>query len=290
MAKDPECVWALGGTLLEGPVWVARDAALWFVDIKQHKLHRFDPKTGEKRTVDAPGQSTFVLPTANGAFVVGVDRTLQRFQPVTGAFSQIAEVEADTPGNRTNDGTVDPAGRLWFGTMDNGENADTGRLYRVGPDGVPAPAGPGAPITNGPAFSPDGRTCYFNDTVRRTIWAYKASEEGILSDARVFASIEEGVGNPDGPCVDADGYLWVALFGGGRVRRYAPGGKLVDEIHFPASNISKPAFGGEDLRTLYVTTARHLLDEAAQKAQPLAGGLFAVDAGVKGLAIPEARL
>jgi sugar lactone lactonase YvrE len=280
---EPRSVLSVGATLGEGPVWVARDAALWFVDIKQHRIHRFDPASGEARQWDAPGQVGWVLPTDDGAFAVGLQSGVHRFDPADGSFAALHAPEAHLPGNRQNDACVAPDGAIWFGSMDDAEAAPSGHFYRLH-RGVCAESGlPAVSITNGPAFSPDGRILYHTDTLGKRIWRTEIGADGAVGNTSLFARIEDGAGYPDGPTVDADGCLWTGLFGGWAVRRYDPAGKLMREIRFPVANITKIAFGGPDLRTAYATTARKGLDMTALTEQPLAGDLFAFDAGVAGL-------
>ncbi len=273
MTAEPECVSPLGMTLGEGPVWSPGERALWFVDIKQRKLHRWSETEG-LRSWDAPDQTGFVLPLETAGWVAGVRSGLHRFDPATGAFELITTVEPDRPQNRLNDGTVDARGRLWFGSMDDSEHGDTGALYRWDGAGAPVRMDDGYGITNGPAISPDGRRLYHTDTRRRTMFVFDLAEDGSLSSKREFLRFGEGEGNPDGPVVDAEGCVWTAQFAGWGVRRYSPDGELLAFVRFPVANITKVAFGGEDLCTVYATTARlHLSPEQAQ-AQPLAGGLF----------------
>ena len=278
-----ECCWDLRATLGEGPVWIARDDALWFVDIKRRHLHRYDPVTAERRTVAAPGQCGFVLPCADGRHIVGIQGGLYRFDPDTGAFDLHVVVEPELPGNRLNDAVVDPHGYLWFGSMDDAEASPSGRFYRLDDDGQVRPRGFGCAITNGPAFSPDGRTGYFVDTLARQVWAYAVDAQGQLDGRRLFAALD-GPGYPDGPAVDEDGHVWIGLYGGWGARRYSPGGALVETVDFPVANVTKLAFGGTDRRTLFATTAAQGLDERALAQQPLAGALFARPAPVRGLA------
>ena len=284
-----ECAWPLGAVLGEGPIWIARDDALWFVDIKRRQLHRYDPGTGDRRSVDAPGQCGFVVPGADGRFLVGVQGGLYRFDPATGEFALHVTVEPDLPGNRLNDGVVDPHGYLWFGSMDDAETAATGRFYRLDDDGQVRPRGRRCPITNGPAFSPDGGTGYFVDTLARTVWACDVDGEGHLHRERVFATLDDGPGWPDGPAVDDEGHVWIGLYGGWGARRYSPAGVLVETIGLPVANVTKLAFGGAEQRTLFATTAAQRLDAHALAGQPLAGGLFAWPAPVRGAAAVEVR-
>ncbi|MET1109980.1 MAG: SMP-30/gluconolactonase/LRE family protein [Allosphingosinicella sp.] len=283
---EPKSVWDVAAALGEGPVWVGRDRALWFTDIKGRKVHRYDPAGGGKQTWVAPEQVGFVLPARHGGFVAGLMSGLHRFDESTGRFTLIAEIEPERPDNRLNDGVVDGGGRLWFGTMDNKESAKTGAFYRF-ERGVVAPTGlDGIAITNGPALSPDGRILYVVDTRAGTIDAADVGEDGTLGPSRAFARIDPSEGFPDGPTVDSEGCVWIGLYAGWEARRYSPAGELVERVRFPVANITKIAFGGEDLRTVYATTARHLLSQAEIERQPQAGDLFEFRADVPGLPCP----
>jgi sugar lactone lactonase YvrE len=254
---------------------------LWFTDIKRKKIHRFDPGGAEGDSWDAPSEVGFLAPLDSGHFIAGAKTGLYDFDPSTGTFRLIRTVEPDRPSNRLNDGTVDAHGRLWFGSMDDLEKAPSGALYRLDRSGLTL-MDPGYVITNGPAISPDGGTLYHTDTLRKRIYAFDLHANGSLSGKRVFASIEEGAGYPDGPLVDSQGCLWTGLFGGWAARRYSPQGILLESVSFPVANVTKLAFGGADLKTVYATTARKGLDAAALAAQPLAGGLFRFQAEVSG--------
>ncbi|HYJ82705.1 MAG TPA: SMP-30/gluconolactonase/LRE family protein [Allosphingosinicella sp.] len=285
-ATEPKSVWDVAATLGEGPVWVERDRALWFTDIKGRRVHRYDPATGGRQTWVAPEQVGFVLPARDGGFIAGLMSGLHRFDESTGRFTLIAEIEPERPNNRLNDGVVDPAGRLWFGTMDNGENAKTGAFYRFERGAVAATGLDGIAITNGPALSPDGRTLYFVDTRAGTIGSAEVGEDGSLGPARPFARIDPAEGHPDGPSVDSEGFVWVGLYAGWEARRYSPAGELAERVRFPVANITKIAFGGDDLRTAYATTARQMLTPAEIARQPRAGDLFEFRVDVPGLPSP----
>lgn len=287
---EPESVWRLGAELGEGPVWVGRDRALWFVDIKRRRIHRLEPASGARRSWDTPEQIGFLLPADGGGFVAGLQSGLHRFDERLGEFSLVAEVEGDLPGNRINDGVVDPAGRLWFGTMDNREQDSTGRFYRF-ENGRLAEAGlPQVCITNGPAVSPDGRTLYHVDTLAGLIHACELRPDGSLGASTPFAHIDPSEGFPDGPTVDAEGCVWIGLYSGWEARRYSPRGELIGRVRFPASNITKLAFGGEDMRTVYATSAQQGLAPDKLAAQPEAGSLFMFRADVPGVPTPSVKL
>ena len=289
-ASEPEVVWELGAQLGEGPVWVDRDSALWFTDIKGPTVYRLDPASGERRSWNAPEPVGFVLPAAGGGFVAGLKSGLHRFLESTGSFELIEQVDATHPNNRLNDGAVDPAGRVWFGTMDNEEKAPSGSFYRFAA-GRLVPAGPsGIVITNGPAISPDGRTLYLVDTLAGTINAADLSEVGELGEVRPFVRIAPEDGHPDGPTVDGEGCVWIGLYGGWEARRYSPAGELIGRVRFPVANITKLAFGGPERRTVYATTARQFLGADELARQPQAGHLFSFDVDVPGVACPLVAL
>jgi xylono-1,5-lactonase len=284
---EVECIWPLEATLGEGPVWVAREQALWFTDIKQRRIHRFDPASGAKQSWDAPDQPGFILPASGGRFIAGLKTGLHFFDPATGAFDHIVSPEPEWPGNRLNDATVGPDGRLWFGSMDDDEEAECGAVHRLDPDGQTVRVGGECCITNGPAISPDGRTLYHTDTLGRSIDRFDIAADGTLANRRRFATIDAADGYPDGPIVDSEGCLWTGLWGGWRARRYSPSGEILTEVLLPAANITKLALGGPDLRTAFVTSARKGLSDDELEAQPLAGGLFSFRVDVPGLPVPE---
>jgi len=285
----PEPVAAVGALLGEGPAWDAVRGCLWFVDIKQRHLYRFDPLSGALQRWAAPEQIGWALPARDGTLVCGLRGGLYRFSPDNGRFEPWLAVEAHLPGNRLNDATVDADGTLWFGSMDDEECSDSGFIYRCAQGEMIQCALPPVCITNGPALSPDGATLYHTDTLGRRIFASRLDATRMPRDTRVFVTIEEGAGYPDGPVVDSEGCLWTGLFGGWSARRYSPQGKLLETVRFPAANVTKLAFGGKDLRTVYATTARKGLSAAELASQPRAGDLFAFRVAVAGLPLPLAH-
>ena len=286
---EPRVVWDLAAELGEGAVWVERDRALWFVDIKRQEVHRFDPSSGGKRTWTAPEQVGFVFPAERGGFVAGLQSGLYHFDEQSGAFDLIAQVEPDLPTNRLNDGMVDLSGRLWFGTMDNGERAKSGAFYCFENGRVTRTDIQGIAITNGPAISPDGQLLYAVDTLKGTIDCAEIHDDSTLGERKPFVRIDPKDGHPDGPTIDSNGYLWISLYGGWEVRRYSPAGDLVERIRFPVANITKIAFGGHDLRTVYATTARQMLSAEDIAKQPQIGDLFELRVDVPGIPCPLVR-
>jgi sugar lactone lactonase YvrE len=283
-------VWELQAELGEGPVWVERDSALWFVDIKKRQIHRYDPIRGSKGSWDSPEPVGFLFPAEGGGFVAGLQSGLYHFDEATGAFNEIVAVEADKPGNRLNDGVVDPQGRLWFGTMDDAEKAKSGAFYCFDEGRLSRTALDGITITNGPTVSPDGKLLYFVDTLKGTIGVADIRDDGTLGPAWPFVRIEPKDGHPDGPTIDREGCVWIALYAGWEARRYSPEGRLLQTVRFPVANITKLAFGGSDLRTAYATTARQLLSPEQIAKQPLIGSLFELSVDVSGVPCPLVRL
>jgi sugar lactone lactonase YvrE len=289
MAGEPRVVWELAAELGEGPVWVERDRALWFVDIKKQQVHRYDPATDERSSWTAPEQVGFVFPAERGGFVAGLQSGLFHFDEKTGVFDLIVKVEADKPDNRLNDGVVDPSGRLWFGTMDNGEKAKSGAFYCFADCEVKPTGLDGIAITNGPAISPDGGILYFVDTLKGTLEAADISDDGTLGERRPFAKIDPKHGHPDGPTIDSEGCVWISLYAGWEARRYSPAGELIRTVKFPVANITKIAFGGDDLRSAYATTARQMLRPEDIAKQPQIGDLFEFQVDVPGVPCPLVR-
>ena len=256
----------------EGPVWF--HDALWFVDIKNRRLYRHTPASGQLEHWDAPEFICWALPSHRGDIIVGLQSGPHRFAPETGAFERIAEVDGHLPANRLNDAAVDHAGRLYFGTMDNDETASSGRVFVLDRGDVRATAISPTVITNGPAISPSGDRLYHVDTLARTVTVHELSPSGEVGAGREFLRFEESHGYPDGAICDAEGGVWLGFYGGGAARRFSPQGELTDEVRFPVSNITKIALGGPDGKTAYATTARQGLDEAALAQQPMAGDIF----------------
>lgn len=281
IASSPSCLWQVGATLGEGVLWDAGSRQVWFVDIKGRRVHRCDGDGANQRSWEAPGQVSFIVRASSGDMVCSLDDGLYRFNENSGAFQPLLAVEADQPGNRFNDGHVDADGALWFGSMDDAEERPSGALYRF--DGSAAERkDDGYIITNGPALSPDGRTLYHTDTLDKRTYAFDRAADGGLSNKRLFVTLTDG-GYPDGMAVDAEGCVWIATFGGWRIDRFDAAGNKLGEVRFPCANVTKLAFGGPDLRTVYATTARKGLSSEELAAQPLAGGLFSFRVETPGL-------
>lgn len=303
IAGAVERVLASGCTLGEGPVWDAARQCLWFVDIKAHAIHSFDPATGRHDSFEVHDQVGWVLPAQGGKLLAGLRDGLYLFNPATGKCrdyfskdtgkcSPVATVPGEPAGNRLNDACVDPQGRVWFGSMDDAETEPSGRFYRAFRNTVD-PQGPdGICITNGPAISPDGARIYFTDTLAQSIHVAPLHADGTVGPAELFVSTARDFPDAwaDGPACDAEGCVWTGLWDGWGVARYSPKGELLEKVDLPVANVTKLAFGGPDLARAFVTTARKGLDEAALAAQPMAGDVFAFDVAVPGFAAALAEV
>ncbi len=266
----------------EGPIWDERRQCLWFVDIKQPRLLRLDPATGALSQWAAPAEIAWVLPTEQGGLVCGLADGLYRFDPDKGWFDFWQSVPGEPLHNRLNDATCDAKGRIWFGSMDNDEQAESGRFYRLSSGAITTLDFGPVCITNGPALSPDGRIIYLTDTLGRCIWRASVDEDGSVGPAALFVEFGDEAGYPDGPVVDSAGNVWTGMFAGWGVRCFDPDGRPLAFVRMPAANITKIAFGGPDLRTVYATSATKGLDAAARNDQPLAGSLFSFRTAIAG--------
>lgn len=267
----------------EGPIWDDRRQRLVFLDIMRGHIHEFDPSSGADRIVEV-GQPVGALALSHkGDWVIATTDGFHRVDPVTGKSSVIAYVEEDRPDTRMNDGYVDARGRFWAGTMGVAGARERGSLYRLDPDGIVRRMLTRVSISNGLDWSPDGSTFYYTDLALSRIDKFDFDQaSGAISNRRPFVEFPTEIGFPDGLVVDAEGHVWVALWEGGSVHRYAPDGAIELVLPVPASQTTKCAFGGPDLSDLYITTAWIGLDANERAAQPLAGGLFRARPGVRG--------
>lgn len=280
-----------GFKLGEGACWDPQRQVVWFVDIKRHYLWVHDPATGSNSRAEAPGQIGWALPAEGGLLLCGLQDGLYTFDPEGQAFTKLMDVPGEPARNRLNDACTDPWGRVWFGSMDDAEEENSGRFY-VFDRGTITPAGPaGIGITNGPAVSDQGDRIYFTDTVGQRIMVADLSAEGV-GEAREFVNtgaIWPGA-YPDGPVVDAEGHVWSAMYFGSRVARFSPDGVLEAEVELAARDVTKMCLGGADFRTAYVTTATKNLAEGEAQQYPDAGCLLAFDAPVAGFAQARVKL
>lgn len=292
---EVQCAWRASATLGEGPVWVAREKAIYWVDIKRRLLHRYgcadSESSGEQKSWAVPAQLTALAPRAEGGFVGALRDgfALLFIEDDQVRIETLGGPEIDLPGNRFNDGKADAAGRFWAGSMDDSEESPSGALYRLDSDLSWKKADADYVITNGPTFSPDGKTLYHTDTLKRTIYAFDLNENGELQNKRVFLQLPESAGFPDGMTVDAEGCLWVCHWSGWGITRFSPEGEKIGRIELPVANVTCCTFAGENLDEMYITTARKGLSEEELQKQPLAGSLFHCRPGVKGMETPLFR-
>ena len=293
--RAARCVLPARAQLGECPTWSPAEARLYLVDIDGQAVHRFDPATGLDEQRSAPGRpASLALTDTPERLLVAIEGRLAFLGWPSGTWTDWVVLEAADLRNRLNDGRCDPAGRFWVGSMSDpaiasgdGPRPATGLLHRVEADGAAVTVRSGIGVTNGLAFAPDGRTMYFADTHRDTVWAYDYDvSTGEATNERVFLDFESIPGRPDGACVDEDGCYWIACVYGWAVVRVTPGGVIDRRIAVPAEKPTMPAFGGPDLSTLFITSIGGGGSHASDPAQPEAGGLFAIDAGVRGLPEP----
>ncbi|HWP99072.1 MAG TPA: SMP-30/gluconolactonase/LRE family protein [Vicinamibacterales bacterium] len=288
----PELVLDARATLGEGPVWDDRRQRLVWVDILERRVHRFDPASGrcESRTVPRPVGAAALA--EDGSLLLAVQGGFAWLDFDADRYALVAEVEADRPDLRMNDGACDPAGRFWAGSMAFDERPGAGALYRVDPAPADGPAPFGARVTqvlrdvtvsNGIDWSSDRRRMYYVDSGTRRVDVFDFDvEHGTIANRRPLVEIEREAGVPDGLTVDAEDHVWVALWGGGAVRRYAPDGRLDRAIPLPVTHPTSCAFGGPDLADLFVTSATVALAPADRARQPGAGGIYRLRPGVAG--------
>ena len=271
----------------EGPVWLASEQTLYWIDIKGLMIHAFRPSNGAAQSWPVTERIGALIPRAQGGFVALAKSGIKLTRVPFATFEPVSHPDSDRAGNRFNDAKCDPAGRLWAGTMDDDEVEASGRLYCLNDLNTVRRFKDGVNLSNGLGWSPDGRTMYFVETLRGVIWAYDYDVgDGTATNERVFVRVPSGDGYPDGICVDAEGCIWLAQWGGWRLTRFAPDGRVERVLKMPVPQVTSCAFGGANLDTLYITTAAIGLDAAAA---PLAGSLFAFKPGVRGLAVASFR-
>lgn len=272
----------------EGPVWDARSETLVWVDIMANELHRYNPTSGRDETTDVGQPVGCVALRRSGGVVLALRDGFAALDAEAGEPRLLAPVEAARPQHRMNDGKCDSEGRFWAGTMGMKAEPGVGSLYRLESDWSVAKVMGGVTISNGLGWSPDDRTMYYTDTPTRTIEAFDYEpDSGRLGDRRSFVTITDGPGNPDGLAVDAEGFVWTALWPGWAVHRYSPAGDLDLVVSLPVAQVASCAFGGRELDDLYITTAANGLSAADIAVQPHAGGIFVFRAGVPGLPVHE---
>ena len=264
----------------EGVTWSASRNSIFWVDILAPALQRYDLATGAVTRWEMPEPIGWIVERKGREdYLIGLQSGFAALDLNPFSIHMIGDPEEDRPHNRLNDAKVDAAGRLWAGSKDHRDEERSGALYRLDPDLTWSKHDDGYAVTNGPTFSLDGHTLYHTDSPTRTIYAFDLDDRGVLENKRVFVTFEDTWGHPDGMTTDSEGGVWVAHWGGHRVTRFTPGGQYDRSIEFPASQITNCAFGGAELDRLYVTSAA-----VGKPGEKLAGALFEVSAGIKGIA------
>ena len=276
----------------ESPLWHPGEQVLYYCDIPGHALQRFDPATQSLTSWSFETEPASLAPLLGGGLLLAMRDGLWRFDTASGQRARLAEPPYDVARERFNDGKCDPQGRFWVGTIYEPRDPALASLYCFSAGKLVRRQGD-ITVSNGLAWSPNGRTMYWSDTKAHTIYAFDFDPaSGALANKRVFASFpvkQAGQapgtygGRPDGAAVDAEGCYWVAMFEGQRVLRFSPQGEVLRELRLPVRCATMPCFGGADLKTLYITTARENRPEAELAAQPLAGCVLALPVDVPGL-------
>ena len=282
--SEVELVLDAHAELGEGPTWHAAESALVWVDITRCLVHRYTPASGRDESIDVGQHVGAAAPRAAGGLVLALRDGVGILDTATRRVEMIADIEADHPGNRMNDGKCDSAGRFWAGTMAYDNRPGAGALYRLETDRHVARVLSAVTISNGIGWSLDDRLMYYIDTptLGVDVFDYEAAT-GAITNRRRLITIPPEAGQPDGMTVDSDGFLWVALWGGWAVHRYSPKGVLDRVVKLPVAKVTSCAFGGPDLADLYITSASIELSPDELREQPHAGGLFRHRPGVAGL-------
>jgi sugar lactone lactonase YvrE len=267
----------------EGATWDSARQRLISVDIMRGRVHLFDPVAGSLTTLSVPQPVGAAVPCVDGTLVVAVRDGFARLDPATENLTFIAHVELDRPGQRMNDGSCDAAGRFWAGTMDMQERSGFGSLYRLDPDGSVHTMLTDVGISNGIDWSLDGTRMYYVDSLAQRIDVFDFDvRRGAIANRRPLVEIDPAVGCPDGLTVDAEGAIWLALWGGSAIHRYRPDGTLDRVLDLPVTHPTTCAFGGPDLRDLYITSAVIKLSDDERRRQPLGGAVLRHRPGVAG--------
>lgn len=273
-------LWDCQCQLGEGVLWNAADQSVYFVDVKGCAILAYTPAGAVQRRWAMPHMTGWLVPRRSGGWMAGFGpgiAALQLHADGASHFAWLHQMHGPDSPLRLNDGKADAQGRLWFGSMNQrDEERPEGLLYRLEPGALPVEVDRGYAVANGPTFSPDGRTLYHTSSAQRTIYAFDVSASGELSNKRVWLRFEPQEGYPDGMTTDVEGNVWIAHWGGARVTQRTPDGRLLQTVPMPVPQVTNVAFGGPQLRDLYVTSARTGLDAAALAQAPMSGALFVV--------------
>lgn len=266
----------------EAPLWDAANGSLVWVDILSGEVHVTSAGGERRASYSIGGAVGAAMPAAEGGWLLADATGFTRLLP-DGQATVVLDVLADRPDLRFNDGKCDPAGRAWAGTIESAMTPGTGTLYRLDPGPAATPVLDGLTVSNGLGWSPDTRTMWFADSADRFVRGFDYDlSGGRLGTRRLAIELRDTAGKADGLCVDDEGFVWVGLWGGSAVHRYAPDGRLDTVVEVPASQVTSCAFGGPDASTLFITTARVGLSPEALLHEPHAGALFVAEPGVTG--------
>ena len=286
--NDLEHYLPIQNELGETPIWAPNEKLLYWVDIGSHMIFRIDPKTKEYASFkpDMPVRGLFRRNSNDWLMIT--DAGLAFWDRSSNTCEFIIDPYEDQPDLQFNDGTIDRQGRLLAGSFNSVQpDAPDGSLYRLDSDRSLHKLDQNLVLSNGVAISPDGETVYVSEMRANKITAYDYEiESGTVSNRRVFVAIPENAGKPDGLTVDSQGFVWAAHWGGWRVTRYDPAGKLEREIRIPTENATCIGFGGENLNELFITTAWYDLSDQQRQDQPLAGDLFRIQTDITGITEP----
>jgi sugar lactone lactonase YvrE len=267
----------------EGPVWDAARSILIWLDIPGQLIHEYDPVTGADATFAVPMPVGSVALRERGGLVLAMQDGFWLCETGLKDLRRFTPVESDRSGNAMNDGKADPAGRFWAGTLANDGRPNQGALYRLEPDGRVERMLTAVSVSNGIDWSLDEKLMYYVDSGAHSIDVFDFDpESGQISGRRALVEVPTSEGVPDGLCVDADGYVWVAIWGSGEVRRYSPTGEVDRILRLPTTRVTSVAFGGHDLRDLYITSMADGLTAEQLRQQPQAGAVFRTRPGVQG--------
>jgi len=292
-APDPGLRVAVAAPSLlgESPLWHPTEQVLYYCDIPGKQLLRFDPRSGQRQAWDFETEPSAIAPLPGGRLLMALRSGLWTFDPADGARRKLLDAPYPVASQRFNDGKCDARGRFWVGTIctpllpaKGTMQCYAARALKQRFDGVS--------ISNGLAWSPDGQIMYWADTPTGIVHAFDFDpDSGEISGRREFARFpanatrDDYLGLPDGAAVDCEGCYWLAMYDGQRMLRLSPSGEVQRQVHLPVRCPTMPAFGGHDLKTLYITTARENRPAAELAAQPLAGCVFALDVDVPGLPV-----
>ena len=276
----------------EGVIWSHNSNTLYWLDVPMpSKLFKLDMENNNLLSFDMPEMITSISPKSNGDLLIASHHGINNFNFNDQKLTKILDIEPDLPNNRCNDGASDAKGRFWIGTMQNNISAEatdidisenSGGLYCVNKDLTFTKHESNIGVSNTFVWSPDNKKFYFTDTLTGVIYSYDFNlESGTITNKQEFAKHARGY--PDGSTVDSEGYLWSCRWGGSCVIRFDPNGKVDDIVELPVENITSCTFGGKNLQTLFITTARWGMSKENLSKNPESGGLFSIDLDIKGM-------